>query len=214
MWPPRAQRQAPQHRKYIAVTASLGLHALLLWLFLLTPPGHISGGYLGKGAAGEGDAEISLVSAVPHAKPVDVIKPQPPQEMQLQSLPHLADTAVADVKVPLHQPTVPAPQTVTSAAQTAQQEGQTGTGGNDLWHAIAPCWNRLADAQTRPVTLDVSFNAQGGLSAPPVIERAPGASQDPETLRSEAIALAALSQCGAYTMAGGQKDVKVNFPKP
>jgi hypothetical protein len=114
-------------------------------------------------------------------------------------------------------------QTADSVAQlaTAQatsggagQSGATGGTGDDLWGAIAPCWNRVAGKDTLPVALKITFGANGGLSKPPEIVRAGDAAITPQSLRSEALALSALAQCGAYPMAAGRQDVEVQFPRP
>ena len=36
----------------------------------------------------------------------------------------------------------------------------------------------------------------------------------PQSLRSEARAIAALAQCGGYPMAANRQDVEVHFPRP
>ena len=84
---------------------------------------------------------------------------------------------------------------------------------NDLWKAIAPCWNRIADKNTLPVTLEVSFSPMGNLAKPPVIRRDPSKRITDQMLRSESQAITALAQCGPYLMAFGQENVSVGFPK-
>ncbi|MGN6424592.1 MAG: hypothetical protein ACTHLA_14925 [Asticcacaulis sp.] len=143
------------------------------------------------------------------------VKPQPPEDLAaIKPLPELAVDEKAVLQVSTQPASLQMPQLVAPTGMASNEGGRSGNSGDDLWSAIAPCWKRLADKDTQAVTLEVSFSDNGGLSAPPVIERDPGASQDPKTLRSEATALAALSQCGNYAMVGGKKDLKINFPKP
>ncbi|WP_090649709.1 hypothetical protein [Asticcacaulis taihuensis] len=101
-----------------------------------------------------------------------------------------------------------------TAEATAGAFGQNGQANLDLWNAIAPCWNRIADGATLPATLKISFDANGGLALPPEIERDPDAKITDQSLKSEAQALQALSECGAYPMAQGQQNVVVQFPTP
>jgi len=89
-----------------------------------------------------------------------------------------------------------------------------GKANGDLWSAIAPCWQSLADKDTLGATLKVSFSSSGVLSAPPEIERDPSMPINERTLRSEAKAISALSACGAYPMAQGMENVVVSFPAP
>ncbi|WP_303828272.1 hypothetical protein [Asticcacaulis taihuensis] len=104
--------------------------------------------------------------------------------------------------------------TDSTAEATAGAFGQNGQSNLDLWNAIAPCWNRIADSATLPATLKISFDSMGALAVPPEIERNPDALITDQSLKSEAQALQALSECGAYPMAQGQQDVVVRFPTP
>ncbi|WP_155908523.1 hypothetical protein [Asticcacaulis sp. YBE204] len=102
------------------------------------------------------------------------------------------------------------------AAKAGAAGGGTGSTANDgdaLWAAIEPCWRRRANADTLPVTLTVSFGADGKLSAVPVIERLDGAGIGPQFQVSETQAIQALAECGGYSMAAGQANVRINFPK-
>jgi hypothetical protein len=115
------------------------------------------------------------------------------------------------------------PPAMNIAASDARQSISDGTASrspsnntsqtNELWNAIAPCWNRVADNNSLPTKLKLSFDASGGLAAPPEIERDPDAPITDESLKSEAQALQALSECGAYPMAQGQQNVVVKFPQ-
>ncbi len=100
---------------------------------------------------------------------------------------------------------------VEGAAASSYNEGQT---ANELWKAIAPCWNRLANASTLPTRLELSFDDWGELAAPPEIERDPNAPITDQSLQSEALALQAVGQCGVYPMARGQHGIMVLFPTP
>ncbi|WP_140986909.1 hypothetical protein [Asticcacaulis tiandongensis] len=91
-------------------------------------------------------------------------------------------------------------------------EAQASQPPSDLWKAIEPCWKRLADKNTVPVTLKVTFSPLGNLAKPPEIEREPGAPLTDQLMRSENQAIMALSQCGPYLMAFGQANVRVRFP--
>jgi hypothetical protein len=100
------------------------------------------------------------------------------------------------------------------AAATAGAHGQNGQTDTDLWNAIAPCWNKVIDRNTVPTTLTISFDGNGGIAAPPVIERDPAKPVTPQNLRSESLALQALAACGAYPMAKGKQNITVQFPLP
>ena len=54
----------------------------------------------------------------------------------------------------------------------------------------------------------------GVLVRAPEIVRDPQAAVDIHTQLSEAEAIQALNECGAYTMAAGRENVTINFPKP
>lgn len=83
---------------------------------------------------------------------------------------------------------------------------------NALWNAIAPCWNRAVTPFTLPVRLKLSFDAKGQLGTPPEIDRDPNAPLTEQSLQSEALALQAVGDCGAYPMARGQQGVVIRFP--
>ena len=72
----------------------------------------------------------------------------------------------------------------------------------------------IADSSTLPVTLEVTFSGDGHLAKPPVIDRDTTAAISNQGLRSEAKAINALAQCGAYAMAADKTGVKVNFTRP
>ncbi|HTM82236.1 hypothetical protein [Asticcacaulis sp.] len=99
-----------------------------------------------------------------------------------------------------------------SMEAAAGAHGQNGQANTELWNAIAPCWNRIADKDTLSATLTISFAADGGLAVPPVIERNPDVPITDQSLQSEAKALAALSACGPYPMVSDQQNIAVVFP--
>lgn len=83
-----------------------------------------------------------------------------------------------------------------------------------LWNAIAPCWSSLANHSTLPVRLKLSFDAKGQLGTPPEIDRDPNVPITEQSLKSEALALQAVGECGTYPMARGQQSVLLEFPTP
>ena len=218
-------RQARKHKKVLAVALSVGLHVVLVLLLLMRPPaGMAGGGYAGEGAAPGHGVAVDLVDGAELSRMLLTVKPPAADNADEAITPlKLAD---ADTALTLSPPQTTAPQfsdpsDTPPTLLTPQEAGQSGapgdsggTTGDDLWAAIAPCWNRLADGNTLPVTLEVSFGADGGIAAPPVIDADVAGQSDVQVQRSETIALQALAQCGAYAMAEGRQDVKVNFPRP
>ncbi|MDV6333266.1 hypothetical protein [Asticcacaulis sp. 201] len=226
-------RSSPRARLAGAVTASLLLHGFLLFLLLLTP----ARGWLAIGTTGEGHlngaglAMVDLVQAVDLAsltpaastvtEPVPVA-PEVDSDAQPADATASSETTATDgltsqpdaktAAETTDSPTASQAQ-VTSAPQSAGAHGQNGTEEDALWAAIAPCWNRIADRDTLGATLKVSFSPAGGLAIPPEIERDPAVAITPQTLQSEAKAIAALAECGVYPMAQGRQDVAIVFPK-
>jgi hypothetical protein len=99
-------------------------------------------------------------------------------------------------------------EVVSEASNASAQDRQAEL---NLWKTIAPCWSHMADSSMLPVTLRVSFDADGGIASPPEIERKPDA---PISLTSESLALQALSACAPYHMVRNQQNVVVTFPAP
>ncbi len=60
----------------------------------------------------------------------------------------------------------------------------------------------------------MSFDSQGNIASPPVIDRSDADQNDPQAERPETIAMQALAQCGAYTMVENRIGMKVNFSIP
>ncbi len=225
----RIDRHARKHKKLVAVVFSLILHVLFVLFLLIRQPAGLAsgGGFNGQGMAPGDGMAVTLVSsedfermamavkAPTEDKPedqletlqVDQVTDAPLALAVTQVMPQLA--SVANNDTPL------APDDSDAGGQAGSPgDAGAGTAGDDLWGAIAPCWNRLADSHTLPVTLEVSFDSQGNIASPPVIDRADADQNDPQAERSETIAMQALAQCGAYAMAENRAGVKVNFPKP
>ncbi len=226
------RQKALKHRKPIAVVLSLLLHVAFVLALLPHPAKGLSGGGsdgAGMGAGtGEAYAAVDLYAVSP--APVATTALKTPEEMDAEALDTPADIArsqadtvkTADVPKLTAVEAVAAATPVEAAASAQPAAAMAGAGhggttagtGDDLWAAIAPCWHRVAGADTLPVTLEITFAANGGLSKPPVIDRAAGAPITPQSLQSEARALSALASCGAYPMAAGRSNVKVDFPAP
>lgn len=221
------ERLTRKHNKFVAVAFSLGLHLLfVLFLLMRQPAGVSGGGYNGEGTSPGDGMAVTLVNGEDLNRMILTVKAPAPDTPENT----IVALQVAPVPAPLElTQTELVPQLVSdppSLDQSDQEEGQkaaragsegdggAGTSGDDLWGAIAPCWNRLADSHTLPVTLEVSFSTDGNIASPPVIDADPAQQSDPNVQRSETIAMQALAQCGAYAMAEGKADVKVNFPRP
>ena len=214
----RLNQAMSRRRRAVAVAMSLGLHFLFVVAFLYHAVDGLNGpGYGGEGTSVGRGMAIDLVSSEAfHHMALAVKPPSPDSDEKLEAL----QTAAAETPDALTTVDT-SPQLLIdndSSPDSAAPSGSAGDGGvgnvgDDLWGAIAPCWKRLADKNTLPVTLEVSFAADGNLAKPPVIDRNTEGN-DAQAQRSEAIALAALSQCGAYAMADNQENVIVNFPRP
>ena len=222
-----------RHRRVVALTGSLLLHILfILALLSPSPKGLSAGGSNGVGngpGSGEAYAAIDLY-AVPSPAAISAVKIRTelaadrldaPAAVAAPENPSVqAVTSDPQSLAPMVTATVASPAEVASIAQPAAaiagagQGGSTTGAGDDLWNAIAPCWKRVAAKDTLPVTLKITFAANGGLSTPPQIVRSDDIAITPQSLHSEALALAALAQCGAYPMAANRRDVEVNFPRP
>ena len=230
----RLRRTASRRRRAIAVAGSLLLHLVFILALLPHAPEGLLAGGSGGSSSGAGTGEtytpVDLYAAVPASAVMTAIRasadkgadaldaPIPavkPKDDVLQ--PALANTPqLSTLDTPLPSPTDDTlrPALTTAAMGGAGQAGTTSGAGDDLWKAIAPCWERIAGPDTLPVVLKVTFGADGALAKPPEIVRADAAAITPESLRSESLALAALAQCGAYPMAAGRQGATVNFPRP
>jgi len=217
----------------VAVAVSLGFHVLfVLALLPHAQSGLSTGGSNGTTVgASDGDGYAIDLYAVEHPAASAQLKPPTPEDLaddQLSEVKPVLDAqsvvaVAANSPADLPQITAlnPAPPDIAEATAQLQtpaasggvgQDGTTAGQGDDLWAAIAPCWKRIAGKDTLAVTLEVTFSGDGRLSKPPVIDRNASAIIDTQSLRSEAKAIDALAQCGAYQMAADKEGVKVNFP--
>lgn len=222
-----------KHRKSIAVTVSVGLHALLFCAFTVSTSSELSNIALtGEGEADVQGVELDLMTPDDSASAMaHVTQPLPPPASRADAFMAMTDVGQAPFDFP-SSPSSPA-QSLSDAlgenpfdasqsaqpASKARDEAHVKTSDkahqtpNDLWKAIAPCWNRIADKNTLPVTLEVSFSPIGNLAKPPVIRRNSSVRISDQMLRSETQAISALAQCGPYLMVFGRDNVQVGFPK-
>jgi len=78
--------------------------------------------------------------------------------------------------------------------------GDSGAQG-DLWSQIEPCWRRMPDTSTVPVTLDVSLDSGGRLAGPPrVVEARGGPGQSSAQAIAINRAVHALAACLPYKL--------------
>lgn len=223
-----------KYRRPLAIIVSLGLHALLISALTISSASQ----FADKTIDGDGQSEVEGIEidllglhdsaeamaqayqppVSPQTSPIDAFMqmtgPAPAiTEASFQKSPSAQSITEALGENPFtpHDEPAGAPKSSTEAhVKTQNSDRQT---PNDLWKAIAPCWNRIADKNSLPVTLEVSFSPMGNLSKPPVIKRDPTMQITDRMLRSESQAISALSQCGPYLMAFGQSGVQVRFPK-
>lgn len=222
-----------KYRKSIAVAVSVGLHAVLFFAFTLSTSSQLSNIALtGEGEAEAQGVELDLMTLDDsEAAMAGVAQPPPPAASRADAFMAMTEPNQTPSDFALS-PSSPAqslsealgenPFDATQSAQPASKtrdeahvktSDKTQQMPNELWKAIAPCWNRIADKNTLPVTLEVSFSPMGNLAKPPVIRRNPSARISDQMLRSETQALSALAQCGPYLMVFGQDNVQVGFPK-
>lgn len=230
----RLDSLSSNQRRFLAVVFSLLLHLGLLLLMLPSQKGFLSIGTTGLGEVNGAGTAVTLVDVIKveqpqtsHeqaqassnelSKPTDAQVEPEADEADAEYGPDKVETQAPEKVAVSEPPTPPLENQVPSdstASASAGAFGQNGESYTDLWNAIAPCWNRIADNNTLPAALTISFDAGGGLSAPPVIERNPDADITDDSLHAEAKALQALSECGAYPMAKDLKNVTVQFPPP
>ena len=217
-----------KHRKSLAIVASVGLHVAIVMILIMPASGALS--KLDLRALGEQDQtgiDVELINPSTDATELSRAETATDATQAFTDLTH--PPAVDGWKAQAPQPSNTVSdvfgkelfsQTPKSAQTTRQSPkdshvqvaDRNSASVNDLWKAIAPCWRRLADKSTLGVTLNVSFSPLGNLAKPPVIIREPGAQLSTQRLRSESLAIAALSQCGPYLMSFGQENVGVQFP--
>lgn len=231
----RLDSASPGQRRVVAVTGSVILHLCLVFLLLPSMAGLSAsmGAVTGLGqvnGAGAGVTVIDISQLTPPKPSQSVAETTTPEAPEDTSqAPDVASTHEGTTK-PVEAKSSATPNETAAPTQTAQVDsdtssdstteatagafGQNGEANLDLWNAIAPCWNRIANNTTLPATLKISFDGNGGLALPPEIERDPAAQITDQSLKAEAQALQALAECGAYPMAQGQQSVVVKFPTP
>lgn len=227
-----SRRGERKHRRLVAIALSIGLH--ILFVMCLLPHSQRGFSIGGQGGHFQGDGEgLSLdlmAMALPTKQVVEIREPELDPLSELDTPERLDNTAaladaeslsevVADA-LSLSQPEPAQNATARPAQASAARQGGEGQGGtssgtfDDLWAAIAPCWRRIADSETLPVNLTVSFAGNGMLAKPPEIMRQTEDASNAKALRSESLAIAALAECGAYQMAAGRENVGIYFPRP
>ena len=228
LWCVRAETYLSKRRRTVAVTISVGLHALLIALLVTTPPPNTSGG--GSGGVSSGSASgsgfgvvlVSMRQAIPDA--FTVKQPDPAETIEDIDLkvPELdapiANTATADN---VEMPAVDQASDAVSAAANAMgatpddqgSTGGVGQGGqssgvdDELWKQIEPCWRRLTGAGSGGASLRISFSPLGN-----VAQTAGGDVPGGMDAESQALANQALSECGPYVSAGSRQNVVIAFP--
>jgi len=227
-------RTSPEQRRFaVAIAGSLLLHVVLILFLLPSDTGLMSVGTTGVGSVDGAGTAVTLVEASELIPPEAAEAQSATAEKSILASEPVATESTSDAIAEAEAVDEPKPveeatkRTATKAIWSDSQassdnaadasagaHGQNGQANADLWNAIAPCWNRIADKDTRSATLTISFASDGGLAAPPLIERDPEAAITNQSLQSEAQALQALAACGAYPMAADQQSVTVVFPAP
>ena len=114
----------------------------------------------------------------------------------------------------------PTGRSPTPPARGQRTDGETGIGPGtttstgSLWGQIEPCWRDIPDVSLVPVTLEVTLDEHGRITAPPVIHRPDRSVPDERRLIAEARALAAVAACVPYhdvSLLGDQRRFTVNF---
>ena len=221
-------------KKPLAVAFSLGLHAILVVFLAVSSTSQLANLTVnGDGTSDVEGIQLDLVGVHDSEKArAEALKTPPPSPdaQRINGFMQMTDHNAAPDDRALPQPGPPKslaeaigenpfqPQSAGAPAPKRVDEAHTKVDkhsnktANDLWKAIEPCWNRLADKSTLSVTLEVSFSPLGNLAKPPVIKRDATASLNETMMRSENQAITALSQCGPYLMAYGQDGVEIQFP--
>ncbi|CAL4869741.1 hypothetical protein MMA231_04033 (plasmid) [Asticcacaulis sp. MM231] len=219
------------NKRLLAVTVSIALHALLL--VGLIPSSGSTLANVSTTGEGESEAEgirLDLVGIEDDgAAPARAFQAPAAQSSPMDTFMQMTDTTAPSSETPsnISNPAKSISEALGenpfeaqpgAAARTAAENHVNANNTsvktpNDLWKAIAPCWNRIADKNTLPVVLEVSFSPMGNLAKPPTIRRNTSMPITDQMLRSESQAISALSQCGPYLMVFGQENVSVGFPK-
>ncbi len=206
-----------KHRRKIAVAVSLGLHGLVLALFLISFNPKISGGGNHGDSFGAGTGSGFAVDMV-DARDVMIVaaKVKAPDPADAEPV---TDMATLDISKTATDPTTldtpsQAVLALNVSAPSDSQAGGEGEGGqsagvNDpLWKQIEPCWQRLADKGTGGVMLRIDFSPLGNIAKTDDAPDAPVAAD----ASSRAKAVRALGECGPYVTAGSRENVVIAFP--
>jgi hypothetical protein len=111
------------------------------------------------------------------------------------------------------------PKTANEKVARGQTHPTGGTGGSGssaggLWGQIKPCWDRLPNVSSVPVSLEIVLSDRGQIAVPPKIIRPDSGAPDERRLISEARALAAVTACMPYhgsLLADAQRVFRVDF---
>jgi len=98
-----------------------------------------------------------------------------------------------------------------AATRNGERSQDVSSGG--LWGQIEPCWRRMPENSTVPVTLEITLNDRGALAVPPRIIRPMAAALTDHRLVAEARALAAVAACAPLQapLSGSQRTFRVVF---
>ncbi len=213
----RLKPHARRLRTALAVALSLLLHVLFVLFLIPSQPSDFSGGGNGETTSGAGEG-VAVTLYRLDKLPIQAlqVKAQAPEDSEaISDLSLTTDAAITPADLSTALPQMTLPEIAQAASEGGEGQGGTTSGaGDELWAAIAPCWNRMADADATPVTLQITFSADGHFESAAHIIRAPGTVLSDPVLRASTKAIQALAACGSYPMAGGRKDVVINFPKP
>ncbi|HEX7761732.1 MAG TPA: hypothetical protein VF459_19655 [Caulobacteraceae bacterium] len=90
-----------------------------------------------------------------------------------------------------------------ASRSTSKAEGPgSAPSSGGLWGQIEPCWRRMPNQSAVPVKLEVLLDDKGMIAKPPRILRPDASVPDERRLIAEARALAAISACLPYKVAG------------
>jgi len=95
-----------------------------------------------------------------------------------------------------------------AAARNGERSQDTSSGG--LWGQIEPCWRRMPESSTVPVTLELTLTGRGALAVPPRILRPMAAALTDQRLVAEARAVAACAPLQT-PLSGSQRTFRVVF---
>ncbi|MBP2160403.1 MULTISPECIES: hypothetical protein [Asticcacaulis] len=204
------------------------LHVTVVAILIVPRSGAIS--RFDSRMAGDHDVEgiaVSLLEATEPATASPEANPEAanPSTLPLPGAPSDANGDPADAPQPPQSPPVadgagdgataePLAQTTTPSDQDGniRIEDRQNQIASELWKAVEPCWQRMADRGTASVTLNIGFSQLGNLSRPLQGVREPNALPDDRQLQSEATAIRAFQACGPYLVAFGLDEVNLVFP--